>query len=145
MRITTLFTALMLLSIVTFASDDITPPKELQNEFNREFAQSTDVKWEKIADYYKVSFVQNGQYLIVYFDVFNNIETISRNINTDMLPMILKKDIKDKVSESSWITDCFEILGENGTEYYVVVEDANQKTIYQAGGNSWDVFKRTEK
>jgi len=102
-------------------------------------------KWEKIADYYKASFVQNGQYLIVYFDVFNNNETISRNINTDMLPMILKKDIKDKVSESSWITDCFEILGENGTEYYVVVEDADQKTIYQAGGNSWDVYKRTEK
>src|SRR5215216_6078861 len=144
-RITTLFTAFMLLSIVSFANDGIVPSKELQKEFNREFAQSTNVKWEKVAEYYKASFIQDGQYLVVYFDAFNNLESISRSITTNMLPFILQKDLKDKASVSSWIADCFEVSGDKGTEYYVVVENAEQKTFYEANGNSWDVYKRTDK
>ena len=62
-----------------------------------------------------------------------------------MLPLILQKDLKDKLSESLWITDCFELLKENGTEYFVVLENADQKTIYQADEFGWNVYKRTEK
>lgn len=144
-RMTTLLAALMLISIVTFANDGIKPSKQLQNEFSQEFAQATDVKWEKVADYYKASFIQDGQYFVAYFDLFNNIESISRNISTNMLPLILQKDLKNKISESSWIADCFELSGKNGTEYYVVLENADQKTIYQADEVLWSVFKRTDK
>ena len=62
-----------------------------------------------------------------------------------MLPLILQKTLKDKASETTWITDCIELFGENGTDYYVAIENADQKTIYQATGNSWDVYKRTDK
>ena len=144
-RITTLFTALMLLSIVSFANDGIIPSKKLQKEFDREFAQSTNVKWEKVADYYKASFIMDDQYYTVYFDAFNNVESVSRNISTNMLPLILQKDLKNKASESSWIADCFELSRGNGTEYYVVVEDADQKTIYQADEFGWSVYKRSNK
>ena len=144
-KLTVLFAALMLLSGVTFATNGITPSEELQKEFNRAFTQSTEVKWEKVDDYYKASFLQDGQYLFVYFDAFNNIESVSRNISINMLPLILQKTLKDKASETTWITDCIELFGENGTEYYVAIENADQKTIYQANGNSWDVYKRTDK
>jgi hypothetical protein len=140
-----LFAALMLISSVTFASDGIEPSERLQKEFSREFAQATDVKWEKVADYYKASFVEDGQYFVAYFDAFNQVESISRNISTNMLPLILQKDLKNEVSESSWITDCFELSGKNGTEYYIVLENADQKTIYQSDGFVWSVFKRTDK
>jgi len=144
-RITTLLAALMLISIVTFANDGIKPSELLQKEFSHEFAQATDVKWEKVADYYKASFIEDGQSLVVYFDAFNKIESISRSIGTNMLPLILQKDLKNKISESSWVADCFELSGKNGTQYYVVLENADQKTIYQADGFSWSVYKKTDK
>jgi hypothetical protein len=143
-KITALFVALLILSTATFATD-ITPSEKLQKEFNRSFGESTEVKWEKVADYYKASFLQNGQYLIAYFDGFNNVVSISRNITINMLPLMLNKSLDDVTSESTWITDCIELLGENGTEYYLVIEDADQETIYQSNGNSWDVYKRTDK
>ena len=122
-RITILFAALMLISVVTFANDGIEPSEQLQKQFSNEFAHATNVKWEKVADYYKASFEEGGQYFVAYFNAFNEIESISRNISTNMLPMILQKDLKNEVSESSWITDCFELSGKNGTEYYIVLEN----------------------
>ena len=144
-RITTLLAALMLISIATFASDSTKPSEQLQKEFSREFAKATDVQWERVANYYKASFIEDGQYLVAYFDESNQLESVSRNISTNMLPLILQKDLKDKLSESLWITDCFELLKENGTEYFVVLENADQKTIYQADEFGWNVYKRTEK
>lgn len=144
-RITTLLTALMLISIVTFASDGIKPSEQLQKEFNHEFAQATDVKWEIVADYYKASFIEDGQSFVVYFDAFNQVESISRSIGTHTLPLILQKDLKNKMAESSWVVDCFELFGKNGTEYYVVLENADQQTVYQADGFGWSVYKRTDK
>jgi hypothetical protein len=144
-RITTLFAALMLISIVTFANDGTKPSEELQKQFSREFAQATDVKWEKVADYYKASFIDGGQYYSVYFDASNKLESISRSISTNMLPLILQKDLKNRVSESSWVADCFELSRESGTEYYAVVENADQKIIYQADEFGWSVYKRTDK
>jgi len=144
-RLTTLLAALMLISIVTFANDGIKPSAQLQKEFNQEFAQAADVKWEKVGDYYKASFIENEKYFVAYFDAFNQMESISRNISTDMLPLILQKSLKDKTSEKTWITGCIELFGENGTEYYIVIENADESTIYQANGNSWEEYKRTNK
>ena len=144
-RITTLLTALMLVSMVTFANDEIKPSEQLKKEFSNEFAQASDVKWEKVGDYYKASFVQDDQYFVAYFNTSNRLEYISRSITTNMLPLILQKDLKNRVSESSWVTDCFEITVENGTEYFVVIESDDQKTIYQADEFNWNVYKKTNK
>ena len=144
-RIATLFAALMLLSIVTFAQDGFMPSEKLQKELNTQFAQAADVKWEKVADYNKASFIQDGQYFSAYFNASNRLEYVSRSLGTNMLPLILQKDLKSKVSGSSWIADCFEITVENGTEYFVVVEDEHQKIIYQADEFSWSVYKKTNK
>jgi hypothetical protein len=144
-RITTLFAALMLISMVSFANDSTKPSEQLQKEFNREFTDATDVKWEKVADFYRASFIEDGQYFVAYYDAFNNLEFLSRIINTNMLPLILQKDLKSKLSDSTWVSDCFELLRENGTEYFTVIESADEKTIYQANDYGWSVYKRTEK
>lgn len=143
-KIIGLFTAIILLSNVSFANG-IEPSEALQKEFNKEFAQSTDVEWEKVADYYKASFLMDGKFLTVYFDAFNNIEAISRNISTSMLPLILQSNMKYKLSETSWIADCFELSSEKSTEYFIVVETADQKVFYQANGTDWDLYKTVDK
>ena len=143
-KIIGLFTAIILFSNISFANG-IEPSEALQNEFNKEFAHSTDVEWEKVADFYKASFFLDGKFLTVYFDAFNNIESISRNISTSMLPLILQSNMKDKLTETSWIADCFELFSENGTEYFIVVENADQKVFYQANETGWDLYKRVDK
>ena len=82
---------------------------------------------------------------MAYFNAYNQVQSISRNISTDMLPLVLQKGLKEKTSEKTWITGCIELYGENGTEYYIVVETADESTIYQANGNSWEEYKRTDK
>lgn len=143
-KIIGLFTAIILFSNISFATG-VEPTEELQKEFDKSFAQSTEVAWDKVADYYKASFLMDGKYLTVYFDAFNNIQSISRNISTTALPFILQKDIKENVSETSWIADCFEISHENGTEYFIVVESADEKIFYQSNGTGWDVYKNIAK
>ena len=144
-RITTLLAAFMLISIVTFAQDGFVPSEKLQKELSNEFAQATHIKWEKVADYSKASFIQDGQYFAAYFNASNQLESISRTISINTLPLILQKDLKSKVSGSSWIADCFEFSTENGTDYFVVVENEDQKTIYLADEFSWSVYKKTDK
>ena len=144
-KIIGLFTALMLLSSLTFATDGTKPSEQLLKEFNRSFSQSAEVEWTQVGDYYKVTFLMEGKYLTAYFDALNNVESISRNISTNMLPIILQTNLKEKLSESVWISDCFELFGQNGTEYYVVIENADEKIFYQSNQAQWDVFKRVEK
>jgi hypothetical protein len=144
-KITTLLATFILLSTLAFASDGITPSKELQKEFNEVFSQSSDASWEKVADYYKVSFIQNDQYLVAYFDENYSVEIISRNLSTDNLPLFLKKSLNTKMNEASWITDCFELYLDNITEYYVVVETADQKISYRSNDTGWEVYKKTNK
>ncbi len=143
-KIVALFTAVILISNLSFANG-IEPSEALQKEFNKSFSQSTDVEWEKVADYYKASFLLDGKFLTVYFDAFNNIESMSRNISTGMLPLILQATMKEELSDTSWIADCFEVFGENGTEYYIVVENADQKIFYQSNQNDWQLYKKVNK
>ena len=135
----------MLFSVITFANDGFVPSEKLQKELHNEFAQATDVKWERVADYYKASFLRDGQFFTAYFNASNQLQSTSRSIGFNTLPLILQKDLKNKISETSWIADCFELSVENGTEYYIVIESEDQKTIYQAEDFSWSVYKKTDK
>jgi len=135
-------TILMMSSFVVNA--EITPSEKVQSEFNRQFALSTEVKWEAVSDFYKVTFTQRGQYLTAFFNQGGGIERVARNINPSALPLILQKDFENKLA-LSWITECFEVSGVNGAEYYLTLENANDITTYHSNSNDWDVYKKTIK
>ncbi|HEY2721066.1 MAG TPA: hypothetical protein VGI82_05045 [Chitinophagaceae bacterium] len=141
-RLTALFTATILFATATLANENIDPSLPVQNEFHHLFSQPTEVKWEVVSDFYKVSFVQSGQHLTAFFNPAGNIEAISRNISTVSLPLILQGRLQDKLA-SSWITDCFEMYGKNGTEYYVTIANANGKVLYVSNSDDWDKYKGT--
>jgi hypothetical protein len=140
-----LFTTILLFTGALFANEGTQPSKQVQKEFDRAFAQSKEVKWEKIADFYKVSFLLGDQYLTAIFSPSNRIESVSRNISIATLPLTLQKGIQDKLSDLAWVTECIELSGKNGTEYYATVENADQKIAYHSNGHVWSVFKITEK
>ncbi len=137
-RLTALFAA-TILSMSAFANTHIDPSAAVQNEFNHLFTQPTEVNWELVADLYKVSFVQSGQHLSAFFNQSGKIEAVSRNITTVSLPLILQKRLQDKLA-SSWVSECFELYGKNGTEYYVTIENANEKVLYVSNSDDWKKY-----
>jgi hypothetical protein len=45
-----------------------------------------------------------------------------------------------------WISDLFEVSNEEGTAYYLTMEDADSKIVLKStGGSSWDIYKRITK
>ena len=136
--------ATVLFISATFANSNTTPSLQVQNEFNRMFAKSTGVQWESVSGFYKANFQQDGQYLTVFFNPAGHIESLSRNITVASLPLMLQKGIQDKMG-STWVSESFELLSANGTQYYVTLDNADVKTTYQSGGNNWTVYKTIRK
>lgn len=143
-KLTILFAATLLLAGTTFANNGIEPSAQIKSEFSRLFTKSTEASWEAVSGLYKVTFQQGGQYLTAFFTPAGTIESLARNISVSSLPMILQKGVQDKLA-TSWVSECFELLGKNGTEYYVTVENATAKTIYHASSNDWVTYENTKK
>lgn len=143
-NLTTLFVALVLLTSAAMANENNEPSLQAKNEFNRMFAQATEVKWESVANLDKVTFIHAGQHLTAFFNSLGEFESVSRNISISTLPLLLQKGLQDKLW-ASWVSESFEVAGTNGTKYYVTIENANEKTIYSSSSTEWYVYKKSQK
>ena len=143
-KLTILIVTAVLAFSTTFAKDTIDPSIKVQTEFKSLFDKAREVKWEKVSNLYKASFSQGEQYLTAYFSYDGRIVGLSRNISINSLPLILQKGIQIKLS-SHWVTESFEVLGINGTEYFVTLENAKEQSIFKATGNEWNIYKTVKK
>jgi hypothetical protein len=143
-KMVVLFAVGILLTSTSFATRDGEPSQQIQKEFNRMFTNTAEVEWTLVSSYYQVKFMQAGQYLTAYYNASGELVSLSRNLSTRMLPIILQDKLQDKLS-NSWVSDNFELYRENGTEYYVTIENANEKTIYRSSNSDWTTFKRIQK
>jgi hypothetical protein len=143
-KMITLFAVALLLASTTFANKNGEPSLQIINEFNRMFTNTTGASWQEVSGFYRVTFIQGGQDLNAYYNASGEFASLSRNIGTTVLPLLLQKELKNKLS-GSWVTESFELSRESGTEYYVTVEDANTKTVYHSDRNVWTMYKRTQK
>jgi len=137
-----LFAVTLLLTSTTFANGE--PSLEIKKEFSQTFTQASEAKWEEESTFYKVTFLEGGQYLTAFYNPSGEFESLSRNISTAMLPLALQKDLQGKL-QNAWITDSFELSGKNGTEYYVTLENANEKTMYRSGSTNWSIYNKIQK
>jgi hypothetical protein len=143
-KVTVLFAVITLFVTTTFANNITEPNTQIKTTFSELFDKATEVNWETISGFYMATFKQGDQYLTAYFNPAGTIEAVSRNIVMTSLPLILQKELQDKV-QNGWIIETSELLGKNGTAYYVTIENANTKTVYEATQNSWSVYKTLNK
>ena len=142
------FILLLTLAIVTvtttFAGDnDIN--KTAQANFAAHFAKSTNVRWEKNENYYKASFQLNGKSLSALFSGQGDMIAVSRNILSPELPILLQSALDINLSDS-WISELTEYAVDGNTRYYVTVENANEKTVYESVGTyDWSMVKKIVK
>lgn len=131
-------------SFAAFAGEENVSSTVL-NAFNREFAGVKNVQWTNTEDYYKASFEFNGQKVFAFYQFDGELIAMSRNISSLQLPISLQTSLKNNY-KGFWISDLFELSNNDGTTYYITVENADSKLVLKSNGTGkWVSFKKAEK
>jgi hypothetical protein len=144
-RILTILTVMLSISLSSFAKgDDKVSPVVLES-FKTSFKQATEVDWTVKEDMYKAQFNLEGQYITAFYNCDGKMVAMTRNIATTHLPISLQTSLKAQI-EDLWITDLFEISNEEGTSYYVTLENADTKQVLKASANGeWSNYQKQRK
>ena len=87
----------------------------------------------------------NDQYVSAYYSIDGDLMGLTRYISPADLPLVLQSDLKKNYSEF-WMTDLFEVAKDDGTAYYITLEDADQKIVLKGtGGKRWENYKKVKK
>ena len=139
----TLTVLFSLISMSRFDSDSKVDSRVLKS-FQSSFKNATEVDWTVTNNFYKANFSLNGQYVAAYFDGSGNMMAITRNISSTQLPISLQTNLKNNY-EGFWISDLFEVANEEGTTYYVTVENADTKLILRSSNADWATYQKQRK
>ncbi|HEV7333366.1 MAG TPA: hypothetical protein VGN63_20185 [Flavisolibacter sp.] len=141
-----LFTLTALLSFGSLKSDaqEIQVSTAVSNAFHHAFKNASDVEWKEAGSYYKADFTLNGQYVTAFYNTEAKLVAVTRNISPVQLPVTLQNNLKTAY-EDYWISELFELSDENGTSYYVTVEDGDSKITLKSFGTTWSTFKKSRK
>ena len=141
-----LLTLTVIFSLFTFSSfaDTITVTTPVLKSFNNSFKHATEVNWTVTGGIYKANFLMNGQYVSAFYDGEGKMVALTRNISSFQLPISLQTEIKNSYDQY-WISDLFEVADEQGTTYYVTLENADSKLILKSASTSWITYQKQRK
>ncbi|MEI2740668.1 MAG: hypothetical protein V9F01_17980 [Chitinophagaceae bacterium] len=69
---------------------------------------------------------------------------LTRYLSPADLPLALQANLK-KNYEGYWVSDLFEASKNDGTNYYITLENADSKTVLKSSGNNWSVHNKIKK
>ena len=141
----TLITVFSLVSNKSHATDDVNVSSAVVSSFKSSFKNASEVSWKVTNQFYKADFSMNGQYVAAFYDASANLLAVTRNISSTQLPITLQTKLKSSY-ENHWISDLFELSDDQGTSYYVTVEDGDSKiTLKSNGTTDWSVYQKQRK
>ncbi len=141
-----LFFSLLLfvtMSMNAFAADTAVSPDILKS-FKKTFSTAKDVTWSTSNDLYKADFVYRSQYITAYYDAEGNMLALTKNILSTELPLLLGTSLREHYS-NHWISEVLEVSTEDGSRYYVTLENADEKVVLKSVQNNWSVAKKVKK
>jgi hypothetical protein len=116
-------------------------PESVVAEFSHTFYQARNAKWEKIDNYYEVTFNQFGTTLFAFYSEDSDFMGIAGYILSDKLPVSLISDLKTKYG-NYWITDLFRYNVNETAGYCVTLENGDQKIMLKSDeGQKWYIYK----
>jgi hypothetical protein len=136
--------AVALSTICSFAMDTEVSSKVL-DAFKTEFAGAKEVSWTSGENFYKASFVYNDQHVFAFFSTEGEMLGMTRYISSVDLPMSLQTGLKRNYN-TFWISDLFEVSNNDGTGYYITLENADSKVVLKSNASgTWNVYSKTTK
>ncbi|HEU4470214.1 MAG TPA: hypothetical protein VFR58_03955 [Flavisolibacter sp.] len=135
-------------SLVGFSSfangEDLAPAAAVQS-FKNSFKTATEVSWSATESFHKVSFFLNGQPVSAFYSAQGEMIAITRSINSLQLPIALQASLK-KDYDAYWISDLFEMANEEGTSYFITLENADTKLVLKStAASEWTSFRKQRK
>ena len=137
-------TALLSFGSLKSNAQDIKVSASVMSAFQTSFNNADEVKWKDCGNYYRADFTLNGQYVTAFYDTNASLLAVTKNISPVQLPVTLQTSLKQSY-EDYWISELFELSNENGTSYYVTVEDGDSKITLKSIGNTWTTYKKSRK
>ncbi len=127
-----------------FADSADVSPKVL-DAFKNDFNGAKEVAWSAGVNYYRAAFTFNGNHVFAFYNTSGELLGLTRYISSLDLPMNLQRSLKKNYSDY-WISDLFEVANNDGTSYFITVENADTKIVLKASGNSdWKNYNRVRK
>lgn len=131
-------------SKTSLANDEVVSPAVLKS-FQSSFVNAKEVDWSLYQTLYKARFALDGQYINAYYNSDGSLVAMTRNISSSQLPIALQTTIKNEYT-AFWISDLFEIANEEGTSYYITLENADTKLVLKSTNNAaWSKFQKKQK
>jgi hypothetical protein len=136
--------AIAISSFAAFAGEENVNTNVLES-FSKDFTGATEVKWTPGNEFYKATFVYNGQSVMAYYTTDGELLGLTRYLSSLDLPFNLQTNLKKEYTDY-WISDLFEVSNNDGTNYYITLEKADAKVVLQsANGSKWSVYKKSTK
>ncbi len=140
-RFIILMAAFLFTITATYANtNDGGVPEAVVSEFSHSFYQARNAKWEKIDNYYEVTFSQFGTILFAFYSEDSDFMGMGSYILSDNLPVSLISDLKTKYS-NYWISDLFRYSNNEKTGYCVTLENGDRKIMLKSDeGQKWYLY-----
>ena len=132
----------MTLGIATVFANDVN--SKVLEAFKSQFPTATQAEWSTGSEYSKVDFIYNNNYVSAYYSLDGEFLATLRHISSVNLPMMLQTSLKNDYSKF-WISDLYEVAKNDGSSYYVTIENADQKIVLKSSGSTWTIHKKTGK
>jgi hypothetical protein len=136
--------AIAITTLSAFAGEAGVDQKVL-NAFSKDFKTAREVAWTIGTNYYRADFTYNEKHVFAYYNKSGELIALTRYVSPNDLPMALQGSLKKEYS-GYWISDLFEVSNNEGTAYFVTVENAETKLVLKASdARTWDQFNKSKK
>jgi hypothetical protein len=146
--ITAIVAMVILTATATFANEtnkNNNVDERVEKSFRKEFSTAVETSWTKINDIYKAQFVLNGQVMFAYLNEEGVLLGAYRNILSNQLPMSLMTQLKEDYA-GYWISELFELAKDSQTNYYITLENGDQKIMLKSeNANNWNIKTKAKK
>ena len=119
--------------------------KRVLKAFEKEFTGAVDAQWRTYEEYVRVDFTFNNVPLIACYKFDGKRLALVRNIISSSLPLSLQFDLGKRYKDH-WVTQLYELVNDEGTQYRLTLESADQIIHLRSNGSDdWEVVKEEEK
>ena len=131
-------------SLGAFAGEKDVNPNVL-NAFKTEFNTAREVEWTVGSNYYRATFVYNEKHVFAYYNENGELLGLTRYLSALDLSISLQANLKKNYS-TYWISDLFEVAKNDGTAYYLTLENADTKIVLKSSDSSnWNMYNKVKK
>lgn len=140
-----LLTVIIATTQFAIASDAPAATSSVLTSFNKEFNKATNVQWQHSETYDRADFYLDTQFMNAFYAPDGEFIAVTRNIVSEQLPLKLLIELKKNYS-TYWIADLFEVVNGNDDDYYVTLENADEKLVLKAKANKgWKPYRKIVK